>query len=151
MGWWSKTVMGGDGPLDYQGDMYDACGVTDDDRYDGLMSPEEIDAKVQANIPSMMTVASRNHDEVGYQVLGVMVMRHGCDPSKRIVQKALKMAMENAYEDEWAHDSTERCEHMVNFFIQLSSYDGTPQEPVSESLFDKIFGAVLDREGLVNL
>ena len=153
MGWWSCTIMGGDTPYDARADMYDACGVSGDDIYDELKTPEEITKLVQANVPAMIEVALNDNDSwypgVYRQVLGVMVMLHGCDPHEMPVGRALAIAKEGAEADDW--DSDERREYIVDFIKMLENYDGTPQEPKSEGLFEKVFEAIDEgKEGLVN-
>ncbi len=158
MGWWSCTIMGGDTPLDAQGDMQDAVGLRTEELYpdsnDERVSDEYIHEQIKANVPAMIDVALSNSDNSWYpgvykQVLGVMVMSAGCDPADEDVKLALKIAKEGAEDDDW--DDDERREYIAAFIKQLDEYDGTPQDPKSEGLFEKVMEAVDEgNTGLVN-
>ena len=43
MGWWSATVMGGDTPLDFEGDLYDVAGISYEDAHEDEMTKENED------------------------------------------------------------------------------------------------------------
>ena len=158
MGWWSATIMGGDTPLDIEIVLYEAAGISSDEIYDDEnISPETINARVAVGLPKMIKAAKseKNHryygeSELFYQVLGVLVMRHGV-PVKD-AKPAIKMALAGAKEDEWAESGDTERQGFVNAFIkQLKEYDGIPQEPAHEGLFQKIEEAIASgKEGLVN-
>ena len=157
MGWWSCTIMGGDTPLDAQGDMFDACGVTSDMFYPDddadLISIIDINEQIKLNVAAMTEVALNDPDSwypgVYRQVLGVMVMSAGCDPEDEDVKRALQVAREGAEADEW--DDDERRAYVANFIEMIDNYDGTPQEPKSEGVFEKIHEAIVEgKSGLIN-
>ena len=157
MGWWSCTIMGGDTPWDARGDMHDAVGLRTEELYpdsdDERVSDEYIHEHIKASVPAMIDVALNNTDNwypgVYKQVLGVMVMSAGCDPEDEDVKLALKIAKEGAEEDEW--DDDERRAYVADFVKMLDAYDGTPQEPKEEGLFEKFEEAFASgTAGLVN-
>jgi hypothetical protein len=142
--------MGGDTPLDWEGELYGACGLSFDDYFEN-MTKDEVSAVVKANVPKM--IACLNEDSwypgVPAQVLGVLMMRHGCDPKDAFVKKALEIARAGAENDDW--DDDERRGFIAAYIKQLDEYDGTPQEPKSEGLLEKVFEAMAEgKEGLVN-
>lgn len=157
MGWWSCTIMGGDTPYDARGDMYDVCGLTSDmlypDKMDDRVSDDVIAEAVKANVPAMIKVALKGSEDwypgVYRQVLGVLVMSAGCDSEDKDVKRALKIAKEGAEADEWNND--ERRAYVADFIKMLDNYDGTPQEPKEEGLFQKFEEAFASgTEGLIN-
>jgi hypothetical protein len=138
MGWWSKDIMGGDIPLDFEDLLY---GLAKVEKF-----PEDVDGNTigMADIP----VKSLTHEvinayiayiekdkyekEIGYQVLGVMMMKIGAPISKELKAKII----EAAQLDEWAMADTDRAFIMGQFIGILSAYEGTPIEIKSKGLFE---------------
>lgn len=144
MGWWSATIMGGDTPLDAEGCLYNTCGLTFEDYFEGGKTPEEVNEAVSSNVAKMIDAVGANDDDwhpgVYAQVLGVIVMRHGCNPEDEDVKRALKVAKKGAEADDW--EDEERHAYIKSYINQLENYDGTPQEPKSEGLFEKLLSTM---------
>lgn len=155
MGWWSATVMGGDSPLDAEGDLFhiafkgtkyeDGC-----DRMDaedaGELTREDIAAKLLARLPALVEYVGRNtwfDSDIARQVLGVMILEYGVpiiDPTR----EAIEHAIQGAKDDEWASEDEERAAHMEAFILQLNEYDGKPTEVKFEGLFEKLAEKLAD-------
>ncbi len=147
MGWWSATVMGGDSPMDAEGDLFDIVfkGTKYEDGCDrmdaegaGELTREDLAAKLLARLPDLNEYVSSGLDtDILKQVLGVMILEYGIpiiDPTR----EAIKLAIQGAKDDEWADEDEERAAHMEAFILQLNEYDGSPTEVTSEGLFEKL-------------
>lgn len=142
MGWWSATIMGGDTPLDYEGDLYGIAGLSwEDTNGESGMSEKKVNKAVAKSLKKMVKYAKSDEvydSEIMKQVLGVLVMRHAV-PVKD-AKKALELAVDGAENDEWAAEGDDERRGYINAFIkQLKEYDGTAQEPAYEGLFQKMF------------
>jgi len=156
MGWWSKTVMGGDTPLDIEYNLYTLAGIKDDDLYEESKK-EEINTKVREGVSKLIqwvknpTDAYYARDGLAGQVLGVMVMRHGLPANEDTTKEAISLALVSAKEDEWATEGGDRLAYMSAFIEQLNNYDGTHQEPASEGLLEVMVNHLESgQSGLVN-
>ena len=140
MGWWSATVMGGDTPLDFQGDMLDQCGVD----YNTFASMDynlpNLRSEIESNLGKLVEYCESetgDYRNIAFQVLGVLILESGStlsDEAKSKIEEAI-------LDDEWANEGDEeRQAHMASFHNQLLNYDGTPTEVKYEGLFEKMFG-----------
>lgn len=152
MGWWSETVMGGDDPLDYEIGIYRIAGLSSCDVHGGEKKPVEIKRMLKKALPTILRRRGDAWDaEIRKQVVGVLVMRHGLSPRYKDVKAAINLALEGAKEDEWATENPTRQEYMNKFIKQLEAYDGTPQEPEYEGLFEKFAEAMSSgKTGVIN-
>lgn len=148
MGWWSATVMGGDTPSDYIGDMEDRIGL---ERYNAMnddeksFTPEEVKTAIRTKMSLLMKYCEEADDCIAYQVLGVMIISNGVKMEDDIKATII----EACQEDEWYQEGDkERVFFMDAFIKQLNDYDGTPVEIAHEGLFEA-FGKVLGG-GLIN-
>ena len=148
MGWWSTTVMGGDTPMDYEGDIFhivfkgtkyeDGC-----DRMDaedaGELTREEISEAISKRLPELLErVRGPALDmDIYRQVLGVVILEHGVFVND-LTREAIELAIDGAKCDEWAHEDEERAAVMVAFILQLNEYEGQPTEVKFEGLFQKL-------------
>jgi hypothetical protein len=132
MGWWSTTIMGGDSPLDFEDAFY---GICDAEKWDGNKQVP-IPAKTLAiHLPKILDYIQECEGwdlQMGYQVLGVMLMKSGC-PIPRELKDKIVWAAEN---DEWAQGDGERMRHCQKFAKQIQSYEGSPTKVDQEGLFE---------------
>jgi hypothetical protein len=141
MGYWSTVIMGGDTPLDYQGDMIDLCGVDYSTFVDGDYDLTSIRSEIESNYDKLTEFCDNvNYGDpnIAYQVLGVLILESGAKLPDDIADKIYAAAMN----DEWAKESAERKVNMYAFISQLTTYDragGTPTKVKYEGLFEKIF------------
>lgn len=135
MGWWSTVVMGGDTPLDYQGDMIDLCGVD----YNAFVDNYDLDlTALRSDIESSYDKLTEYCDNVSYgdpniayQILGVLILESGAK-----LPDEIKIKIEDAAKnDEWSTSNDERKANMDAFRHQVANYDGTPTEIKYEGLF----------------
>lgn len=145
MSWFSATVMGGDTPLDYQGDfVVDVCGINYDEWLE-RDSSDKFRSKLESNIDAMTKYAEDRDDEIAFQVLGVLLVESACTFSEELRQRIIK-AVED---DKWAAEGDlERRVYMDNFKSLLMKYDiagGTIAEVQYEGLFDQ-FAKLLNGE-----
>lgn len=139
MGTWSKTIMGGDTPLDIEGLIYEQCGiemfpeVSDEEEE---LPKQEVPKEILEAKQEELLDACVDEDEDGPMVLAVVMMRGGA----RINDKVKKAAIQAAHDDEWAQEDKERKVHVDKFITTLQKYDGvTPTDIDEEGLFDKLF------------
>ncbi len=148
MGWWSTTVMGGDSPLDAEGDFFhivfkgtkyeDGC-----DRMDaqdaGELTREEISEAIFQRLPELLErVRGPVPDlDIFKQVLGVLILEFGV-PVNDLTREVIDLAIDGAKHDEWAQTDEERAAYMQAFILQLNEYDGKPTEVKFEGLFEKL-------------
>lgn len=168
MGWWSASILGGDEPLDYLGDLADICEVgnrdDEDEEFYKNLPPEERELRATlydyaftaeiVNNPktrkAMIKYCQKAYTpEIAYQVLGVILMATGAK-----IPKSLKNKIINSAEtDEWANNKDEeRVSFMQSFIAALNNYtDGKPVFTTVEGLFQKINEKMTKGEtGLVN-
>ena len=147
MGWWSKTIMGGDTPLDFKSEFFDLAKVDqfNDKRPKVKKAFEESQDKF---IKGIDTILNRwgcgkpdsdyynDKKSIAFQVLAVQMMTHGC-----VIKEELKALMfEWIPKDEWATEDSERKEKIDELVEILMGYADSPVDIKSEGLFDKMFG-----------
>lgn len=140
MGWWSETVMGGDTPWDYHGMILEMCGVSPMDIHPAADEPnEDIKEALEARLNDILykgkTLSSEYEDSanIWHQVLGVMLMRHGC----KIPKKAKDTIIRAAKNDGWANEEQCRRDVMDSFIDTLNSYRNVPTAINGETLMEK--------------
>ena len=146
MGWWSKDIMGGDSPLDFEDEIYEICGVDKfPEDHDGIIELSK--SVIETNLVEILEMLPED-DEIGFQVLGVLMMKSGA-----VMNDTLKaLILFNSKHDEWAKQDSERQEIIDSFCKAIESYDGTPIVITSKGLFEVIAQHLEDgKEGLVNL
>lgn len=154
MGWWSTTVMGGDSPLDAEGDLYDI--IFEGSKYqdgcermdaedEGELTKEAISKALLERLPELLErVRGPALDlDIHRQVLGVMILKYGV-PITDLTSEAIELAIDGAKCDEWAHEDEERAAHMEAFILQLNEYDGNLTEVKHEGLFEKLAEKLAD-------
>jgi len=148
MGWWSTTIMGGDTPLDYQGDLTDIISG-------GYLTNNDITATQFENMDEVFVngkieslVKYKDSRSIMYQVLMVMAMRVGA----KISSKLKLLAISNIRNDEWQFEEPERKQAIDNLIQTLNQYDGSVRVKVkSEGLFEVFAKHQADgKPGLIN-
>lgn len=148
MGWWSTTIMGGDTPLDYQGELTDIISG-------GYLTNNDITAAQFENMDEVFVngkieslVKYKDCRSIMYQVLMVMAMRVGA----KISSKLKLLAISNIRNDEWQFEDSERKEVIDNLIQTLNQYDGSIRVKVkSEGLFEVFNKHQADeKSGLIN-
>jgi len=149
MGWWSTGIMGGDTPWDVAGTLEVELGVAKEDDYEnhcGHVPDQWNDIEREnwrkafnkvswAKLKKLVSFA----DEVGIQVLGLMIMSCGA----KITKQAEKDIVRACKMDEWAMDDWERREEMRRLKDMVIEYNNTPTTIPQKTLMDR-FAEVLD-------
>jgi len=147
MGWWSKTIMGGDTPLDFKSEFFDLAGV---DQFNDKGSKvkkafEESQDKFIKGIDKVLkrwgcgkTGSDYYNDQksIGFQVLAVQMMAHGCVIKEELNDLMLKWIVK----DVWASQDTEREQRIKELEEALKNYNSKPTSIKSEGLLQKMFG-----------
>jgi hypothetical protein len=151
MGWWSTGIMAGDSPLDWEDEIYSLCGVEkwqeDSDKMAKIPK-----SRLEANLTKIINVIEREsgwEKQIAYQVLGVMLMRSGCE----ISQKLKSSIVSAAEQDEWASEDSSRRKDCMAFAKKIKDYGGKPTETPSKGLFEVFAEAIRDGQkegGLIN-
>jgi hypothetical protein len=151
MGWWSTGIMAGDSPLDWEDEIYNLCGVEkwqeDSDKMAKIPK-----SRLEANLTKITKVIEREsgwEKQIAYQVLGVMLMRSGCE----ISQKLKSSIVSAAEQDEWATEDGERKKSCGDFAKKVKAYEGKPTETPSKGLFEVFAEAIKGGQkegGLIN-
>ena len=153
MGWWSHDIMGGDSPLDAEDSIYEICGTEKfpkNFKFGEDQAVEVTAEALEANLPAILEMLKKDSYEpwIGYQVLGVMLMKSGAAISKELKETILQ----SVEDDEWGQEDAKRKEILVNFGKAITAYDGTPIVITPKGLFEVIANHLSEgKEGLVNL
>jgi len=147
MGWWSKTIMGGDTPLDFKSEFFDLAGVDqfNDKRPKVKKAFEESQDKFIKGIDKVLKrwgcgkIGSEYYNDqksIGFQVLAVQMMTHGC-----VIKEELKgLMLEWIVKDVWASQDPEREQRIKELVETLKNYNNKPTSIKSEGLLEKMFG-----------
>lgn len=147
MGWWSKTVMGGDEPLDALDHWNTILEIPhhwdSEDMQRFLKIPDIRDHVADRMVTHPHDFDPDNIGEIRGQVLAYILMGLGVP-----ISEPLRQFLSDCAEcDEWAADDEERAEYMRAFAEQIRNYDGTPQFPPIETLAGKIIEHAFNSEG----
>ena len=154
MGWWSETILGGDTPLDYLGNLADLL------KYETFYPLEDIKdiAAVKRsicdfgleNLVNQFVTETDSYRNIQLQVLGVVLMAVGMPIDKTLRQ----LLIEAGLDDEWMSEegrSSDRGHHIHNYIDTVRDYDGTPIMTNTEGLFEAVAKHLEDGgSGLVN-
>lgn len=147
MGWWSKDIMGGDAPYDWEDEIYEICGAEmwpEGRTSKGKISPDQF----TEHLEKIIVALRKSKDPIGYQVLGVLMMESGADMPEEVKSKI----MQACHDDEWARRDPEREEKILELHDKVLKYDGTTVEIKSKGLFQAIAEHVsAGKTGLVNV
>lgn len=151
MGWWSASVLGGDEPLDYLGDLAKICEVDCDS--DDIENPDIsenfrksletlyhysfTDKIVNDKIIQMVKYCEKaSCPEIAYQVLGVILMATGANISQSLKNTMIESAQKDAKANK---DHPDRVMVMKEFIQALELYKNKkPFFIGSEGLFQKM-------------
>lgn len=153
MGWWSKTIMGGDTPLDFKSDFFDKIGV--DQFNDSKKVIKKAFVKGQDYfIEGVDEVLNswgcgkpgedyyKDKKSIGFQVLAVIMMEHGI----KINPEIKTLMLEWIPKDEWAKEDSERNGYIENLIDSLEAYDGSsPVHTTSKGLLE-VFADKLNKK-----
>ena len=139
MGWWSATVMGGDAPLDCQGDLIEILGIDFDESL--KMENRGITRQlIEKNLKKIKKwLAGMKEDrEIAYQVVAFHVLATGADVGKRLLKQLIDNAQDPEVES-WC-DPDERRFYMDDLKKALQGHKpGKVTKLKQEGLFQKIF------------
>lgn len=132
MGWWSEDIMGGDTPLDIQGLMFEAAGLTDDEGLDIFAAqeyPKDLATRLYKAMPAIIKTYKhfdKYDSSVWYQVAATVVMRAGMPVTDNRIKGLLKMAIRQAPKDEWALEDPNgpRAEKINELIEKIMAYLG---------------------------
>jgi len=131
MGWWNESIYGGDAPLTWKENIYELCKTKMYGRGD---KPKSITAKnLTKNISKIIEMIDEvskedvNDANIGYQILGAIVMNSGFDFDEAFgLKDSVIEAIEN---DSWAKENPLRAKALKNYKKIVKDYDSS--EPVN--------------------
>jgi hypothetical protein len=142
MGWWSATIMGGDAPLDAEGDILEFIGAPQDDDdfiwedQPALVKPLLEKVSVEQWNAFFDKCDGDDYANVCRQVAVVLHMGVGAALPKALAEQAIAAS---SSEDVSGWNSSEERGFYLNSFIEtIQSYNGTPTQIANESLFEKL-------------
>lgn len=137
MGWWSETIMGGDGPLDLE------------IMFNDYISKKE-SSELFAKYLSFMLEDLKNgkfkdyNNHIAQQVLGYMVMTQGIELND-VTKEILELCKEGAETelkygcDGWSNPEA-RMKNLFALINACNNYDGNSVEFEEEGLLDSMMG-----------
>lgn len=155
MGWWSKTVLGGDTPMDYIGDLEHIAGLTDEDED---LTKKQVKAKITSNLIKLFAHAKKVDEDEDFHYKGIMPQVFGvlvCSYGVPITIGMKNFILEGIKNDEWSRTDKNRLRFMNHFKRQIKRYKLTGSQRgiqvASESLLDAINSDISEGKiGLVN-
>lgn len=134
MGWWSEEVMGGDSPMDWEGDISDMVGGHFDSDEGHVYTREQIEAKLSDVVAHIE--AAKYDREIGFQVLGVLALKKGAHLPDDVKERIIRAAEE----DEWAKEGDRmRKAHMKDLITKVRAHEpGEVVEVPSKELLDQM-------------
>jgi hypothetical protein len=143
-GWWSKTILGGDTPLDYLGNIAHVLGVPctyDDKRFEGaeefhcyMFTREQLESPDATKKLLALYKKTGYQREIMGQVIGTVYLWTGAKMPKKI--KDLVIASAKA--DEWAREDAEREDRIYDLIKAVKAHKpGQRVELREEGLFQK--------------
>ena len=137
MGWWSKTIMGGDSPLDYLAVLGRAVGIefdidTDDENFHGYrFTPEAMESRMDEIKESLR----KHKDPIYGQVVGAAFLWAGAEMPEELKSRVIG----DAEKDEWAAEGDEERQGYIDDLAQkvANHKPGERVELAYEGLFDK--------------
>ncbi len=150
MGWWSRTVLGGDEPLDWHGNLAHVMGLSyerdqDGAGYNGYPYTREL---VEEHMDAMMNKIGREPADgliktIGWQVLGAIALKVGAT-----IPDGLKVAVVQATKDDsWAKrgDDPERIRWMEDLAEKITNTKpGVRVDLTTESLLVKVLESIVE-------
>ena len=134
MGWWSSTIMGGDPPMDREVAFEKVAGVSC--LRDELLTKELVNLHLNGFIERIKK--DKFDPEIGWLVLGVIIMRTGATMPENVRKQLLKNAIDTNIEG-WT-EPEERKAYLEDFKEKVTNYkNGEITEVVSEGLMEKIY------------
>jgi len=131
MGWWDESIYGGDAPITWKENIYELC-KADEYGSDGKEKsiPRKTITKKLDDIKNLIENSDTddNNRNIGYQVLGAIMMHAGFDLLSNPVKDRVLTAIE---EDKWSIENPIRLNAMKNFKKLIKEYDFS--EPVNVS------------------
>lgn len=133
MGWWSKDIMGGDTPLDLEGDIFDICEVEQfpDDGTEVHLSRQTINSKLK-EIQAMLDKQDVEDRSIGYQVLAVLILEAG----GKMIDQLKTTLIEAILTDPWAQEDPEREKKIYELIVAIQNSTGAPVKITSKGLFE---------------
>jgi hypothetical protein len=141
MGWWSKTVMGGDEPWDWESDFAHVMGVGfDKDTRRYAYTRPLVEEHLHALLTRIEQFSRPWNVHIAHQVLGVVIMNVGADAPPEL-REGIAMAAER---DEWAEEDEERRGYMTELAAKIRAHKaGEIVTLKREYLMDKIHDGLL--------
>lgn len=145
MGWWSKNIMGGDTPWDFEDIIYSVCGLEKWPANHPKGDPEAVIPKetFDSNMDSIIKAIEdyKTDQEIGFQVLGYLAMKFGATLSDEL----RKRIMESCDKDEWAKEDPKRETIILRLKKHIKNYKNIA---VSETDLGKDYGVFAKLAGL---
>lgn len=124
MGWWNQSIYGGDEPLQWQEIIYGICeiNVYGDDHNVQPIPVDTLSEKIDSIISEIENNSSDDSKNIGYQVLGAIIMHSGFDFDS-IVNNLKSRIIESAEEDSYSKENFVRKNVMKNFKKLIKEYN----------------------------
>ena len=150
MGWWSKDIMGGDAPLDFEDEIFKICNIERISGNSSKLTKEHFEEHLSEILEMLRKQRNNQYYDrfaIGFQVLGVLMMSCGAT-----ITDELKTEIKTASEtDTWANEDPERKEIINGFHKALNVYNGTPITFQSKGLFEVLTERISSgNKGLIN-
>lgn len=129
MGWWNESIYGGDAPLLWKEKIYEFCKIQEYGKNNKVKPiPKKNLLKNIEKLREMIDVSAENTNDknIGYQVLGAVVIHSGFDFDENYGLK--DAVLESIDNDEWSKENALRNNVLKNFKKIIKEYD--PNEPV---------------------
>ena len=156
MGWWSETILGGDEPMDYVGDLEDLIGLfpyNDETDEEITYTTKQCRDAVNNNIERMVEYVEERDSYIAWHVLGAMIIQNGAKMSADIKKNVLD-AISSDDSDDWK-DASLRRKYIRSFRRQIQRYplnqDTRRRTIAYEGLFENMFKHLNEgKTGLIN-
>lgn len=142
MGWWSGTILGGDTPLDYLGNLEDLLKCEKLYPLENIKRMEGVRQDIYdfgglTKLVNAFITETDSYRNIQLQVLGIVLITIGMP-----IDETLRgLIIEASLDDEWMREegtSSDRGYHIQRFIDAVREYDGTPVMSNTEGLFEVI-------------
>lgn len=135
MGYWAKTIMGGDRPLDINNEIFE---IIDVDKFDKTINKELIKTLFEKN-QIKITSKLKKYGNDAFLVIGYLFLTYGVK-----INNSLKIKIKNACDnDEWSKMDVERKKYVNELKSGLEINDGAKLLTKDEGLFAIMFKDML--------
>jgi hypothetical protein len=136
MGCWKEIIYGGDTPLEFREKIYKICGVEEYGSNNKVQPiPDEIIDGKMSEITSLINESEGDDVNIGFLVLGAIIMHSGAN----LDEETKGLILTAADEDEWSKENQVRKNVIKIYKNTLNDY--SPSNPIdveSINFFDEV-------------